>query len=216
MQNPSPPSSPPASGSSYVTFAVIAGWLSRGPRLVACVDRSGAGEAQRAVPPPRPSSPARSRRSRSGSPRPRRPMASSRRSRPSSQATSGLNERLAVLGEREKDAAAVETTVKERKAALRGARGADGDAGSKLNRRLAALGEREREQVEHRPLAQRPCAASRRRARRSWRRSRAGSTSGCKVLGERERALAEYENKGARRPTRSSSCSRRRRAWSRS
>ena len=63
-------------------------------------------------------------------------------------ANSGLNDRLAVLGDREKEAAAIETTVKERTAALDALEAQMADAGSKLNRRLMALGEREREQVD--------------------------------------------------------------------
>ena len=107
-------------------------------------------------------------------------------------ANSSLNDRLAVLGDREKEAAAIETTVKERTAALDALEAQMTDAGSKLNRRLMALGEREREQVDiDRALAALRANKSASEAEVAAIQSKINAR--LKVLGEREQSLAEAE-----------------------
>ena len=110
------------------------------------------------------------------------------------EATGTLNQRLAILGEREQEVARIDVSLNERTGALDAVEKQMSDAGGTLNRRLMALGEREREQVEIdralEALRENQAASE---AELAQIQSRIGER--LKILGEREQALAAHENK---------------------
>ena len=110
------------------------------------------------------------------------------------QLTTGLNQRLAVLGEREQQVAAIDSQLKERTAAMETVDQHLSDATAALNRRLGIIADREREQVDI-ERALEDLDKNRARARPSWRSCRVGSTSGSRCLASASRRLADYETK---------------------
>jgi chromosome segregation ATPase len=108
--------------------------------------------------------------------------------------TSALNQRLQVLGERERQVAEIDRALDERKASINGLQQQLADAGKKLTGRLMNLGERERENADlDRLVADLQGRTSASQAELAQIQSKINQRLA--VLGERERLLADYENK---------------------